>query len=306
MATGSTITNLGIDIIMDRLITAIPTLSAISQFQVGIGTTTPSVSDTALEIAVPIGNGTVNDNGDNTLTGSSGGDNTTDNTTTFKQGAGVFDVTAQNLIANNGNATKIWTIADLSALGTNITQTLPFGLWLFILDQTALDKFLTSGTALEIKLGSDSSNYFSLTKTAADLATGFNWITSNTVNVEDLTETGTVSGNVDTFIIEITTNNSTDTFVAGDVVYDLLRTWTPSDLVKNMETGFPSDDTATKEVTSRMVLLSTEANGFPITELGVFNTDGTIQIYSHDVVTARDKVNTIELRFIQVDRFIIA
>ncbi len=305
MATGSTITNLGIDIIMDRLITAVPTLSTISQFQVGVGTTTPAVADTALEIAVPIDNGTVNDNGDNTLTGSSGGDNTTDNTTTFKQGAGLSDATAQNLIANSSNATKIWTISDLSSLGNNITQTLPFGLWIFILDQTALDKFITSGTALEIKLGSDSSNYFSLTKTAANLTTGFNWITSNTVNVEDLTETGTVSGNVDTFIIEITTNNATDTFVAGDVVYDLLRTWAPSDLVKNMESGFPSDDTTAKEVTSRMVLLSTEANGFPITELGVFNTDGTIQIYSHDVITSRDKIDTVEIRFVQIDRFII-
>ncbi len=305
MATGSTITNLGIDIIMDRLITASPAKTAISQFQIGIGTTTPSTADTALEIAVPIDNGTVNDNGDNTLTGSSGGDNSTDNTTTFKQGAGLSDDTAQNLIANNTNALKIWTIADLSSLGNNITQTQPFGLWINILNQATLDKFLTSGTALEIKLGSDSSNYFSLTKTAADLATGFNWITSNTVNVEDLTETGTVSGNVDTFIIEITTNNGTDTFVAGDVVYDLLRTWAPSDLVKNMETGFPSDNTTTKEVTSRMVLLSTDANGFPITELGVFNTDGTIQIYSHDVITARDKTDTIEIRFVQIDSFII-
>ena len=152
----------------------------------------------------------------------------------------MSDDTAQNLIANNTNATKIWTIADLSSLGTNITQTQPFGLWIFIKDTTTLAKFITSGTALEIKLGSDSSNYFSFTVTAANLATGFNWITSNTVNVEDLTETGTVSGNVDTFIIEITTNNATDTFVAGDVVYDLLRQWAPSDLVKNMETGFPS------------------------------------------------------------------
>ena len=54
-----------------------------------------------------------------------------------------------------------------------------------------------------------------------------------------------------------------------------------------------------------MVLLSTEANGFPITELGIFNTDGTIQIYSHDVITSRDKIDTVELRFVQIDKFII-
>ena len=59
-----------------------------------------------------------------------------------------------------------------------------------------------------------------------------------------------------------------------------------------METGFPSDDTTTKEVTSRMVLLSTEANGFPLTELAVFHTDGTIPTWSHDVCTSRSKTDT--------------
>jgi len=305
MGTGATIVNLGLDILMDRLITASPAKTAISQFQVGIGTTTPAVADTGLEIAVPIDNGTVNDNGDNTLTGSSGGDNTTDNTTTFKPGAGTTDVTAQDLIANNSSVTKIWTIADLSALGTNITGTQPFALWFFIKDAAALAKLKTSGTALEVKLGSDSSNYFSKTFAVSTLATGFNWITSNTVNVNALTETGTVSGNIDTFIIEVTTNNATDTFTTGDVIYDLLRQWAASDLVKNMESGFPSDDTTTKEVTSRMILLSTEANGFPLTELAVFNTDSTIQIWSHDVFTSRSKTDTEEFRFIQKDRFII-
>ena len=64
------------------------------------------------------------------------------------------------------NVLKIWTIADLSSLGTNITQTQFFGLWIFIKDSTALAKFKSSGTALEIKLGSDTGNYFSLTKCA--------------------------------------------------------------------------------------------------------------------------------------------
>ena len=40
------------------------------------------------------------------LTGSSGGDNSTDNTDTYKEGAGNVDVTSQNLIANDTSATK--------------------------------------------------------------------------------------------------------------------------------------------------------------------------------------------------------
>jgi len=253
------ILNGGIDLLVGKFI-GTSTEGAISAFKVGIGTTAPTGADTDLEIAVPISNGTVNDNGNNTLTGSSGGDNTTDNTTTYKDGAGVTDVTSQNLIANNTNATKIWTISDLSSLGNNITQTQFFGLWIYIKDATALAKFKTSGTALEIKLGSSSANYFSLTKTASNLAVGWNWITSNTVAVEDMTETGTVSGNVDTFIIEITTNNATDTFVAGDVLYDLLRTWQASDLVKSFETSYPSYNSSTDELQSRMVLTLSQAN----------------------------------------------
>lgn len=290
----------GIDLLAERFI-GTSSEGAISQFKVGIGKTTPTGADTDLEIAIPISDGTANDDGSNTLTGSSGGDNSTNNTTTFKEGAGQSDATAQNLIANATNVTKIWTIADLSSAGSNIIQTLPFGLWFFIKDSTELAKFVSSGTALEIKLGSDSSNYFSYTRTASQLAVGWNWITSNTVAVEDLTETGTVTGNVDTFIIEITTNNSTDTFVAGDVIYDLLRTWQSSDLIKNFESGFPSYDSSTKEVQSRMILTLSQANGFPLTEIATRNSDGTS--WTRDTFTSFSKSLTEELRFTQKDRF---
>lgn len=292
--------DLGVDLLAERFIGS-STEEAISQFKVGIGTTAPTGADTDLEIAIPISNGTANDDGSNTLTGSSGGDNSTNNTSTFKEGAGLSDVTAQNLIANNGNATKIWTIANLGAAGTNVTQTQFFGLWLYIKDSTALAKFKSSGTALEVKLGSAVGDYFSLTKEASDLAVGWNWITSNTVAVEDLSETGTVAGNVDTFIIEIITNNSTDTFVAGDVIYDLLRTWQASDLVKNFESGYPAYNSSTKEMQTRMILSLSQANGFPLTEIATRNTNETS--WTRDTFTLFSKSNTEELRFTQKDKF---
>ena len=290
----------GVDLFAERAIGASGAENPISEFKVGIGTTAPTGADTDLEIAIPISNGTVNDNGDNTLTGSTGGDNSTDNTTTFKPGAGLSDDTAQNLIANNTNVLKIWTIANLASLGTNITGTQSFGLWIFIKDATALAKFKTSGTALEIKLGSDASNYFSITFEVSTLSTGFNWITSNTVDVNALTETGTVSGDIDTFIIEITTNNATDTFVAGDVIYDLLRQWADSDLVKNFESGFPAYDSSTKEIQSKMILGLTEANGFDISEVLSRNTDGTGG--TRDTITPFSKSDTEELRMTPKDR----
>ena len=293
------IVDVGLDLWAERFL-GTSSESTITLFKVGIGTTAVTGTDTDLEIAIPIEDGTTNDDGSNTLTGSSGGDNTTNNIVTFKEGAGNTDVTAQNLIANNTNATKIWTIADLSSSGTNVSGTQPFGLWFFILDSTALAKLITSGTALEIKLGSDSSNYFSLTKTAANLTTGFNWITSNTVNVNALTETGTVSGNIDTFIIEVTTNNATDTFVAGDVVYDLLRQWATSDLVKNLDSGFPSYDSTVKEIETQGTLTVLQANGFDLTEMAVENTEGTA--WNRDVYTSFSKSSTEKLIFTLKDQ----
>ena len=107
--------NDGVKIIMDRAYNddGSTTYTAPTEFKVGQDQTTPEQTDTDLDNPVPIANGTINDDGDNQLTGSSGGDNTTDNTTTFKPGGGVSDDTAQDLIANDTNATKIWTIADL-------------------------------------------------------------------------------------------------------------------------------------------------------------------------------------------------
>ena len=296
------ILDLGVDLLAGKFIDT-NTENAISKFKVGIGTTAATVGDTDVEIEIPITDGTVNDNGDNILTGSSGGDNTTDNTTTFKQGASTSDDTAQNLIANGTNVSKIWTIADLSSLGTNISGTKPFSIWLYILDAAALAKFKTSGTALEVKLGSDSSNYYSKTFAASTLVVGWNWVTSGSTNVNALTETGTVSGNIDTFIIEITTNNAADAFIAGDTIYDLLRQWATTDLVKNFESGFPSYNSTTKEIQSRMILTATEGNGFNISEIAVRNSDGTS--WTRDVLTtAFGKSRTEELRFTQKDSFV--
>ncbi len=304
MANGSIITNSGRKIIINRSYKATPDYTVPSEGKVGISNTTPNIADTDLDVPIPISNGTVNDNGDNTLTGSSGGDNSTDNTTTFKPGAGLSDDTSQNLIANNTNATKIWTIANLAALGTNMTAAEPASLWLYILDATALAKFLSAGTAIEVKWGSDAANYYSKTWTAAELATGWNYLTTGTTNVEDLTETGTVVGNIDTFIIEITTNNATDTFVAGDVLYDLLRQWAASDLTKAYATGFPTIDEVNFEAQARVEILSTQANGFDVNGFGLFNTDTTVLMHSEDTFTAESKSDTDQFTFIAVDRLI--
>lgn len=139
MANGSLIVEK--KILLNRAYKSTPDYTVPSQFKVGTANGTPAIGDTDLDVPIPITDGTVNDDGSNQLTGSSGGDNTTDNTSIFKPGAGVSDDTAQNLIANGTNVSKVWSIANLAANGTNITGTQPVGYWLYIADATALAKF---------------------------------------------------------------------------------------------------------------------------------------------------------------------
>jgi len=304
MAEGGVITTTGKNLMINRTYKSSPDYTIPSKFRVGIGTTTPVVGDTGLDIQFPIADGTVNDNGDNTLTGTNGGTNSTDNTITYKQGAGVTDNTAQNLITNNTSVTKQWTIADLASLGNDITKTEPASLWLYIYDAATLTMFKTSGTALEIRLGSDTSNYFSITRTASQLAVGWNWITTGTTNVEDLSETGTVGADVDTFEILITTNNATDDWTDGYVIYDLLRQWAVADLSGNFVAGYPIFDESEKKVTLRYYLNSLEGNGFLISETGSFNTDGTPLMMDRDVFTAISKSNTDEIAIVVVNTMV--
>ena len=292
------ITNGGRNVILNRAYKSSPDYTVPTNFKIGINNGTPLAADTALDYSVPIADGTTCDDGSNTFTGSSGGDNSTNNTTTFKAGGGNIDVTAQNLIANGTNATKIWTIA---ALDTNIDQTLPYGFWLYIKDVYAIMKFIIGGTALRVKFGSDTSNYFYQTFTVAQLEIGWNWITSNITAVEDLSETGTVAGNVDTFIIEIITNLAAQEFAEGDIVYDLLRQWQTTDLIQAFVSGYPTFDESNYNVTIRCYLGSTQANGFLINAVAFQNIDSTPVVTDISSFTAESKSDTDELVFVAVN-----
>lgn len=72
--------------------------------------------------------------------------------------------------------------------------------------------------------------------------------------------------------------------------------------LKNFVSGFPTLDTVNNEATSRMFLNTLEANGNTLSEMGVFNSDGTPKMFSRVVFTGLAKTNIIELAFIQKDK----
>jgi hypothetical protein len=266
---------------------------------VGVDNATPSQTSTDLDFPIPIANGTVNDNGANTLTGSLGGSNSTNNTTTYKEGAGQTDNTAQNLVTTGSNTTKQWTRTGITS---NVVTTSRISAWIYIKDATALAKFLSSGTALELRFGSDASNYYALARTAAQLAVGWNLVTTNKSAVSTLTATGT-PGTLSRLDILIYTNNAADAFVAGDVVYDLLRQWTEANTLVSYDASYPVIDYTNLEVTRKVTLNSAQANGYSINVVGTKNSDTTKLLTDVHTITVSSKDSTDEQQYFIVDRY---
>lgn len=311
MANGSIIVDNGKKIILNRTYKTTPDYTIPSTFKVGISNGTPNVANTDLDVVIPILDGTVIDNGSNALAGGTpvdGGDNTTDNTTTYKEGAGETDAESQNLLTDGlaTSATKTWTLNPLTA---NFTATEPFGFWLYIKDATAYAKLVAAGTALQLRIrtNGDAANLSYLyNRTKAQLAVGWNWITSGVTAVNGLTTGagGAASGNLDEFIIDITCTAAADEFAAGDVLYDLMRGWAITDIIKTFVSGYPTLDETNFEVETRGILLSTNANGFNLDGFSLFNTDSTPLMHSEDTLTDESKSSTDQFTYIVKDRII--
>jgi hypothetical protein len=311
MATGGVITTTGKNVMLNRTYKAVPDYTIPSVFSVGLGLTTPVAADTAIEIRVPITDGTTNDDGSNTgnLVGSAGGTTSTDNITTFKQGGGNSDATAQNLLANGSSVSKTWTIANLAAAGAVMTLTEPFGVWIYMDETACYDLLAAAGTVFDIRFrtnGDGATLYYQYVRTKAQLAAGWNWVTSGTTIMTGLTVGGggAPSGVLDEVVLIITTAAAGTTFTAGECVWDLLRGWAASDLINTFASGYPTFDEVNQKVTTRTVLTSIQANGFNLSEFGLFNTDGTPKIISHDVYTAESKSDTDEFIFIVEDELV--
>ncbi len=104
------------------------------------------------------------------------------NTSDEKEGTGCLNLGATY---SAGNATYAKTIST----GADITNYSYLNLWFYIEDKKdSSSDWKLAETALEIRFGSDSSNYKSITVGRDDLVTGWNFLC---LNLEDFTDTGT-------------------------------------------------------------------------------------------------------------------
>ena len=300
MATvGSVLTNEGKKIILDRAYLSTPTYTSPTRFKVGVNSIAPDIADTDLDNPVPISNGTIYDDGSLSLIGKFGGTATTDNASTYKDGAGTTDATSQNLITNTTSGSKTWFLSS-GSLNADISGTNKAAIWLYIINATAKAKFKTSGTAVEVRFGSGTQdNYYKKGWTASQLKTGWNFLHSGTV-VNALNSTGTPTDPMNSFLLQILTNNDSDTFSSGDIIYDLARGWDEANELKNWTSGYPTINESAFTVEMRGKLETTDANGFDLDSFGDFNS-GTMMA-GKDVFTSESKSNTDAFIFVLQDR----
>ena len=98
--------------------------------------------------------------------------------------------------------------------------------------------------------------------------------------------------------------NSADTWVDGDIVMDDIKLASFDDFPKIFVSGYPILDETNLQVTFRCFLNTLEANGYDISEMGLFNTDSSPKIYSRAVFTPLNKSETVEISFVQKDKLV--
>lgn len=295
MTVNSITTNQGKNIILNRAYSASPIYTPPSKFKVGIGQTSASAVTTDLTLPVPI-SGTETVDACDVTTGwtASASDSVSLNTAIYVEG-----VAALNLI--KGNTGTNYAYVSKSATAKNFTSK---KIWIYIYISDILYPLLkTSGTALEIRYGTDSSNYYKKTYTAADLVIG-----GNNINFSSATATSTVGSPTITscgyvYIQYFTELNATVT-VANDFVYDNIVVASSDDYLQTFVSSYPIFDYTANETTIRCYLTSVEANGYNLNTIGYFNTDGSPIMSDIDVFNDESKTFNDEFIFIRKNRIL--
>lgn len=284
-----TLVNNGMKILINRGAKAVPDYTVPSRFKIGANQATVIVTDNDITMPIPISGTEVVCACDATTSWTAGTDGAiTVNSTTYKENSASLNLTKDAGTADN----VIWYNESLSSL--NFTAKDLWG-WIYIKDAATLAKLATT-SALEIRYGNDyDTNYYSYTYDNADLTTGWNIINYNSTTG---TEEGSVTLNAcDSLGIKLTYTSAAITTAVGDIIIDDFKLASSGDYYKNIEAGYPTVDETNYEINEKYYLNSTEANGFNISGIGDFNTDGTVLMSSAYKFTSQSKSSTDEFAF---------
>jgi hypothetical protein len=293
MANGSIWANQGNKVILNRTFKASPDYTAPSVLKIGIGSTTPVASDTDLVNPVPIDSTESVDDCDTSDWSDSADMTTSLNSTTYKEGEGSLNLTKDGTASANASTSKTTTSRDFTSKGLSI--------WIYIKDSTDYGKLATSN-CLEIRFGSDSSNYYYWQKDKADLTTGWNLIQELTSSNADGTTGSPTIASCDYTFVQLTADASATTWSAGDFIMDDIKLVSSGDYILSLSSGYPVLDETNLQATFRATLNTLQANGYPLREFGLFNTDSSRIMVSRSVHTEIDKTNQVEVSYVEKDK----
>lgn len=293
MATGQVVTTKGKIIALNRIFKSTPDYTSPTKFRVGMGTTTPALSDTDLQNKVGISGLEIVDTCDVTTGWTANADLTLSvNSSTFKTSVGALNWTKAGTATANANADKATTTLDFT--GKELT------VWVNVNDSATLAKFATTN-CFTLRFGSDSGNYYQWQKNASFFAVGWNLV--NGLTTGTATTTGApVTTACDYTFVQITSTAAGDTWTSGKVIVDDIKLVSSADYDKAMEVGYPILDETALSSEIKCILSLTDAEGTPLTEFGLTNTDGTIKLFSRSVHTVINKTQSIQVNYLEKDK----
>ena len=130
------------------------------------------------------------------------------------------------------------------------------------------------------------------------------FVLDNALVNDDTTYGAPTVSNYDYFRIQIRLNNTTDTFAAGDVIWDVLVEFDDADMFKILQSGYPTTDLTSNTAEYRGIVEITESNGFFIDNSGVFNNNSPPEMHSEDKWAGESKTAGDRFIFIWKDRII--
>lgn len=293
MTTGQIITTKGKIIALHRTFEVSPSQTAPTKFRVGIGTNTPAITDTDMQNKIGIQNLEVVDTCDATTSWVANADLTLSvNSSTFKTATGALNWTKTGTATANANADKATPSLDFTSKEITV--------WVNVNDGATLAKLATSN-CFTLRFGSDSGNYYQWQKNASFFATGWNLV--NGLTTGTATTTGSpVTTACDYTFVQITSTAAGDTWTSGKVIVDDIKLVSSADYDKTIEAGYPIIDETAQSSEIKGIIAITEAEGNPLTEFGLINTDGTIKLFSRSVHVVINKTNAVQINYVEKDK----
>lgn len=267
----------------NRFANGTPTYGIPASFQAGILAQTPSAGSTSLTRKAPLTFTAVDDCEATTGWSASTDGSVALNTTSgeFIEGSGCLNLVKSGTTQTAVTFSKTTTSVDFTSK--------ELWVWLYIADLT---NFATT-SCVQIRFGSDSSNYYSYTVNKADLVVGPNWLYFSSA-----TATGTTGSPViascDYTAIVITTSATSGTYTGNSVRIDHLQVVTAANMSSTFYSG-PTQNTATDVVTSIVRVGVGDAIGQPLTNSGWFLSTG--EMYGIDQYTADTKTQEEEFEY---------